>query len=159
MLNNGPNHLSDEDDGGGPCPYVQTKPPPPTVQWPRLMKPLPFLISTAAVINYVCPTPNTNIVIFWEGRGGSWFISLWLLKEWDEWPLIMVVCWDGKAAVARWRTWRRPAEGKLSLQGETSSLGLVLPSAGTTPRASRNLIRLSLHCDLQWHHFRKSTAI
>lgn len=28
------------------------------------MKPPPFLISAAAVINYVCPTPNTNIVIF-----------------------------------------------------------------------------------------------
>lgn len=28
------------------------------------MKPPPFLISMAAVINYVCPTPNTNIVIF-----------------------------------------------------------------------------------------------
>ena len=28
------------------------------------MKPPPFLISVTAVINYTCPTPNTNIVIF-----------------------------------------------------------------------------------------------
>lgn len=68
MLNNGPNHLSDEDYRGSPVPPVQSTlqqvPYYPPTQWPRLMKPPPFLISTAEVINYVCPTPNTNIVIF-----------------------------------------------------------------------------------------------
>lgn len=92
------------------------------------MKPPPFLISTAAVINYVCPTPNTNIVIFWEGRGGSWFISLWWLKEWDEWPLIMVVCRDGEAAAVRWRMWRGPAEGSgVHREGAAVWVSLVPP--------------------------------
>lgn len=116
MFNNGPNYLSDEDGGGGPVPpssqcfrIAGTHHHHHHHQWPRLMKPPPFLISMAAVINYVCPTPNTNIVIF-GGGWGSWFISLWWSKEGDEWPLIMVICRDREEGSAERRTWTGPAQ-------------------------------------------------
>lgn len=150
MLNNGPNHLSDEDDRGGPlspCPAQHPrKPPQPqtsTPQWPRLMEPPPFLISTAAVINYVCPTPNTNIVIFWEGWGGV-LIYFIVVAEGVRWMTshhgrLLGRRGGGGAAL---EDVERASWGKLSPQGKTSSLGLVPPSAGTAPRVSRNLMRL-----------------
>lgn len=148
MLDNGPNHLSDEDDGA-PVPsssqHCSSYPTIPPTQWPRLMKPPPFLISAAAVINYVCPTPNTNIVIF-GGKildlfhcGGrrsemnglpSWSFAGMRRRRREGrvgWVGGVIRSLGGGVTV---EDMNRASQGKPSLQGKTS-LGLSAPVQGS----------------------------
>lgn len=115
------------------------------------MKPPPFLISTAAVINYVCPTPNTNIVIF---GGENFLIYFIVVAEGVRWMASHhghLQGWGGgEGERSGVEDMDRAGPGKPSLQGKNES-GSQRPCAGIWLRLSRNLIRLSLNTELHWY--------
>lgn len=145
MLNNSPNYLNDEDGGGSPVPSVQPVLVPTSPhhhhQWPRLMKPPPFLISMAAVINYVCPTPNTNIVIFGEEGGG--LLDLFHCGG-PRSEMNGLSSWSFAGIGRRVQQRGGHGQGQLRRAGSTGKhqSGSQRPRAGLWVQLSGNLIRL-----------------